>query len=89
MTRYLGFLIAICAILATALQIVLVRHESRQLFVEAQKLNTQSVELGREWGRLLLEQGSLATHTRIEEVASERLDMTQPDRKNVLVVGNH
>ena len=89
MTRYIGLILCIAAIFATALQIVLVRHESRQLFVESQKLNTQSVEIGREWGRLLLEQGSLATHTRIEEMASERLEMTQPDRKNVLVVGKN
>ncbi|MGR8946868.1 MAG: cell division protein FtsL [Gammaproteobacteria bacterium] len=88
MKRYAALTVLVGAIFATALQIVLIRHESRQLFVQSQKLQSQSVTLGREWGRLLLEQGSLVTHSRIERVASEQLDMTQPERKNVLVVGN-
>jgi cell division protein FtsL len=76
------------AVLASLVEIVVHRHQSRQLFVESQKLQGEVVELGREWGRLLLEQGTLATHGRIEELARDRLDMALPERKNVLVIGS-
>lgn len=76
------------AVLASLVQIVTHRHESRQLFVESQDLQAELVELGREWGRLLLEQGTLVTHGRIEELARDRLNMTLPERKNVLVIGS-
>ena len=76
------------AVLGSLVQIVVHRHLSRQLFVASQDLQAEVVELGREWGRLLLEQGTLATHGRIEELARERLNMMLPERKNVLVIGS-
>ena len=79
--------ILLAALLASALQIVLSRHESRQLFVESQSLQSQSVELDREWGRLLLEQGTLVNHNRIEQIARENLSMSPPSREKVLIVG--
>lgn len=75
------------AVLASLVQIAAHRHTTRQLFVESQDLQAEQVELGREWGRLLLEQGTLVTHGRIEEIARQRLNMTLPDRKNILVIG--
>lgn len=76
------------AVLTSLVQIAAHRHTSRQLFVESQDLQSQQVELGREWGRLLLEQGTLVTHGRIEEIARQRLNMTLPERKNILVIGS-
>lgn len=88
MSRIMLALALFTALVATLLQIVSVRHEARQLFVESQNLNTEAIELGREWGQLLLEQGTLVTHRRIEELARERLNMETPERKNVLMVGS-
>jgi len=67
------------AIFATALQVVSTRYENRLLVVLLQELKVQRDELEREWGQLLLEQGTWSTHGRIEELARTKLNMTIPD----------
>ena len=67
------------AIFATALQVVSTRYENRLLVVRLQDLKMQRDELEREWGQLLLEQGTWSTHGRIEELARTKLNMTIPD----------
>ena len=43
-------------------------------------------QLDAEWGRLQLEQGTLATPWRIENTARERLDMALPGDNEVVIV---
>ena len=88
MNNNLILLVLGVGVIASLVQIVEHRHTARLLFVEWQDLKIEQVELGREWGRLLLEQGTLVTHGRIEEVARQRLNMTLPERKNILFVGS-
>ncbi len=71
------------AIFASALQLVLSRYEARRLFVALQELRKERDELDREWGRLLLEQGTWGTHGRVEEIARTRLQMTVPAPERV------
>lgn len=67
------------AIFFTALQVVSTRYQNRLLVVRLQELKVQRDELEREWGQLLLEQGTWSTHGRIEELARTRLNMTIPE----------
>ena len=73
----LGLLIA--AVMATAIDVALTRHDSRRMFAQLQKLRQERMALDREWGRLLLEQATEGTHGRVEKIAREKLDM-QPAR---------
>ncbi len=63
----------------TALQLVTTRYENRLLVVRLQELKIQRDDLEREWGQLLLEQGTWNTHSRIEELARTKLNMLVPD----------
>lgn len=63
----------------SALEVVSTRYQSRLLVVRLQELQIQRDELEREWGQLLLEQGTWNTHGRIEELARSKLNMTIPD----------
>lgn len=63
---------------ASAVELVLHRHESRKLFVELQDLRHTQQDLNREWGQLLLEQATWGTHIRVEKLASEELHMLTP-----------
>ncbi len=72
-----------CAIFASALQVVLTRYQTRQLFVELQDLKKQKDDLDNEWGQLLLEQGTWGTHARVEEIARGKLDMTIPEPSEI------
>jgi cell division protein FtsL len=66
------------AVFVSALEIVLQRHETRKLFSVLQELQVQQNEIDREWGQLLLEQGTWGTHGRIEDIARDKLNMTVP-----------
>ncbi|MEX2479724.1 MAG: cell division protein FtsL [Gammaproteobacteria bacterium] len=75
-------LVGLCAF-ASAVEVVLNRHESRKLFVELQALRDARQALDEEWGQLLLEQATWATHVRIETVARDALDMVTPESNKV------
>ena len=74
------------AVFISAMEVVLHRHETRELFLVLQELRAQQNELDREWGQLLLEQGTWGTHGRIEDIAREKLNMTLPDTETVFRV---
>lgn len=72
----------LCAF-ASAVDLVLNRHASRKLFVELQSLRDTRQLLDQEWGQLLLEQATWATHVRIESVARDALGMVTPESSKV------
>lgn len=64
--------------LVSSVQLVLVRHEARSLFVELQSLQARRDKLNEEWGRLLLEQATMTDQGRIEALAETELEMRRP-----------
>lgn len=74
------------AVFVSALAQVWVVHQNRKLFVELQRLYAARDDLNMEWGRLQIEQGTWATHARIEQLAARRLDMRIPDPEQVVIV---
>jgi len=77
--------LAACVV-ASGIWIVDVEHRSRQLFIEAERLNRQLDQLQVDWGRLQIEQGMFATHGRIEALARERLQLKVPSDDQLLIV---
>jgi cell division protein FtsL len=61
-------------------------HRSRQLFIEAEALNRELDRLQTDWGRLQIEQGTYATHSRIEALVRQRLQLTVPSGDQLVVV---
>lgn len=78
------------AILAAAsvvsgLALVAAKHESRQLFAELEALNREQDRLQVDWGRWQLEQSAYATHSLIEAIARDRLQMRSPGAEQRLI----
>ena len=73
-------------VLASSLGVVYAKHQSRKLFVELDVLKKTRDAMNVEWGRLQLEQSTLATHARIERTAKKRLGMETPEYEQVLIV---
>lgn len=65
-------------VLGSALGVVYAKQESRRLFVELQKLESERDDMDVEWGQLQLEQSTLTTHGRVEKEAGERMHMSIP-----------
>ena len=85
MSRLLLIVLLACTI-ASAIGVVFMRHRHRQLFVELSKLEHARDEINIEFGRLQLEQATVAEATRIDQVARVRLGMKFPEVGDVVVV---
>ena len=69
---------------ASAVQLVLSRHQSRRLFVELQDLHEIKQGLDQEWGQLLLEQATWGAELRVEQIANDKLGMVVPNPRQVV-----
>lgn len=74
------------AVMLSALAVVYTKHHSRQLFIELEALKAQRDSMDIEWNRLLLEQATWATPTRVEIIARDRLQMTLPAPEQIVIV---
>ena len=73
-------------VMVSALAVIYSSYKSRQLFSELQRMNRETVRLEEEWGRLLLEQSTWASHSRIEGLAKDKLNMRVPAPAAIVVV---
>lgn len=73
-------------VIASAVSVVYCKHESRKLFAQLQRQQLVADELAIEWGRLRLEESSLATHGRIENKALSQLKMRSPGPETTVIV---
>ena len=63
------------ALLLCALAVVQVRDRARLQFMDKESLDKEARELEVEWGRLQLELGSLASHSRVDQLARKELGL--------------
>ena len=82
--KVLLIMILLIITFVSAISVVYVKHYNRKLFVEVQQLEKQRDDMEIEWGKLQLEQNTWATHSRIERIAKEKLQMITPDAGNVI-----
>ena len=85
MIRWLIFALLLSSLLVTAVGVVVLRHESRQIFSALQTASTARDAVSVEWSRWQLEQAWLAETGRVEREARERLEMQRPDRVSILM----
>lgn len=76
----------VAAVLLSALGVIDSRHENRMLFAQLQQLRQRRDQLNIEWGQLLLEQSTWSTHARVEQMATQQLDMQLPAHPQIVVV---
>lgn len=81
-----GVLLLAACVVASGVSVVAVEHRSRQLFIQAEALRGEADRLQIHWGRLQIEQGTLATHSLIEKVARRELQLTEPSADQLVVV---
>jgi len=78
--------VMILAVLVSAVGVIEAKHQSRKRFVALQALEKVRDEMNVEWGQLQLEQGTWATHSRVERIAREKLRMVNPNMDEVVIV---
>lgn len=66
--------------------VVYMKDVNRRYFVESQSLTKHANELETEWGQLMLEQSAWSTQSRIEKVATQKLNMQTPVQQSIVMV---
>jgi cell division protein FtsL len=79
-------LILFFALMFSALGLVNSQHKARNLYIELERANQSTKQIEQEYGQLQLEQSTWAMHSRIELIASTKMQMQVPDAKRVQVV---
>ena len=74
------------AALGSAAAAIYIKHRSRQMFVQLERLDTRRDNLEIEWGQLQLEQSAWSTHAFVENVAGTKLKMSTPPPKDIELV---
>ncbi len=82
--RFIFILLAV--LMACALAVVATQHKGRKLYGDLQKEQVIAKKLEVEWGQLQLEQGTWATHGRVERIATRELNMQLPAAGRLEVV---
>ncbi len=79
-------LILFFALMISALGLVDAQHQARKLYIELEQLNQAAKQYNQEYGQWQLEQSTWAMHSRIEQIATQQLQMQVPDPKRIQVV---
>jgi cell division protein FtsL len=66
-------------VLGSALTVIYVKHQSRVLFAELRSIQKQQDQQVIQWGRLQLQNTTLATHSNVESRARKDLKMRLPE----------
>lgn len=83
---WIAFAIAAAALLLSALGVIYVKHQTRVLYSEVRGLQVQRDRLDRDWGRLQLQWSTLASHSRVEQLAHDQLHLSTPTQTHVMAL---
>jgi cell division protein FtsL len=84
--QLLQAIVLILAVLITAFAVVYVKDLYRRMFIQYQNLQNQQTQIYTDWGKLLLEQTTWSTQSRVQEIAAQRLGMEVPQSNDVVLV---
>lgn len=84
--QIVGVVILVLLILVSSFATIYSTHACRALYTKLQELESSQWYLQEDYGRLVLEQSTWASHYRVEKVARTDLGMTAPDLAQFKVV---
>ncbi|MFT5549771.1 MAG: cell division protein FtsL [Candidatus Azotimanducaceae bacterium] len=79
MRRVYGVVLLLAFVIGSALTVIYVKHESRVLFSELRNVQKKQDREIIEWGRLQLQNSTLAAHSNVESHARKTLMMKLPE----------
>lgn len=86
LARHPGRVLLFLMVLVSAASVILSTHHNRQMSISLELLMQERDQLDVEWRHLVLEQGTLTEHNRIEALVTKELNMRRPEPKEEVVV---
>ncbi len=74
-----AFALLLTMVLGSALTVIYVKHQSRVLFADLRSVQKQQDQQVIQWGRLQLQNTTLAAHSNVEARARKDLKMQLPE----------
>src|SRR3989338_6000556 len=81
---WVGFLVIV--LLLSAFSVIYLKDLSRRLYIQYQQLQQVQQQKEMEWSKLLLEKGAWSTQSRVQHIATNKLDMIVPAASAVVLV---
>lgn len=82
----LGLMFLLACLLTTGLSLVLTTHKNRIAFTDLQELKARANQLETERGQLLIEQSTFGVEGRIEQKATDQLQMQLPELSKIVML---
>ena len=79
--------VLVLMVLISGFAVSYMKYESRRLFTEMEKLRVERDELVVDWSRLQIELATWAEHSRVEDLANDKLSMQMPRVEDIVVIG--
>lgn len=76
----------VACLLFSAFGVIYLKDLNRRLFIQYDAVQQQAHRSDTEWGKLLLEQSTWSTQSRIQSVASLKLGMLMPHSNDIVMV---
>ena len=84
--RGVGVAVLVVMILLSAFSVIYMKDLNRRFFIQYQTLQQDKAEQLVQWGKLLLEQSTWSTQSRIQQIATKQLNMISPNAHDVVLV---
>jgi cell division protein FtsL len=76
----------VVVLMACALSLVTSSNRARRAFIGIENAQSEAKRIDEEWRRLQLDQGTLAKHAHVEDLAKRELRMRAPDARRLQFV---
>jgi len=83
---HLGMMTLVLGLLLSAFGVVYTKDLNRRLFIQYQGLQQMQQQYQVGWSKLLLEQSTWSTQSRIQRLAQRQLSMVTPASHNIVLV---
>jgi cell division protein FtsL len=82
-------MLLVVLLLGSAMTVIYVKHESRELFSELRFIQKKQDEQVIRWSRLQLQNSTLITQSNVEHMARNKLDMVLPDNVQIVTLSDY
>ena len=84
--RRLGVMVLGAVVVVSAIIVAYQTHQLRQATIAFKELQDEQTALDLQWQKLRLEQSALADHSRVEQLAEDRLQMKHTDSDDEIIM---
>jgi cell division protein FtsL len=84
--QMLQIAVLVIVVLINAFAVVYIKDVYRRTFINYQEMQNAQNQLYVDWGKLLLEQSTWSTQSRVQRVAEQRLNMEVPSASSVVMI---